>query len=160
MGKSLKLKAPHNFKLWPVIHTLICSFLKYSRMIMVHTMLMYPTKWEKFAAKAYYRWKKKSNKQFLLNLRQNAKGNHCSCSIHHEDQDHCSTREKILCLDRRFHPCFPLHIPSHVDHQARLRRSWSIHRPQKMLLIFSFRYIFSYLNHKTQIVVNITFPTF
>merc|ERR1712243_237412 len=62
--------------------------------------------------------------------RQNAKGNHCSCSIHHE------------------------------DHQARLRRSWSIHRPQKMLLIFSFRYIFSYLNHKTQIVVNITFPTF
>merc|ERR1712042_202073 len=36
----------------------------------------------------------------------------------------------------------------------------SILRPQKMLLIFSFRYIFSYLNHKTQIVVNITFPTF
>merc|ERR1712007_375575 len=30
----------------------------------------------------------------------------------------------------------------------------------EMLLIFSFRYIFSYLNHKTQIVVNITFPTF
>merc|ERR1712136_563326 len=66
--------------------------------------------------------------------RQNAKGNHRSCPIHHEDQDHCSTREKILRLDRRFHPCFPLHLPIHVDHQGRLRWSWSIHRPQKMLL--------------------------
>merc|ERR1712136_425483 len=47
-----------------------------------------------------------------------------------------STREKILRLDRRFHPCFPLHLPIHVDHQGRLRRSRSIHRPQKMLLIF------------------------
>merc|ERR1719383_1313962 len=34
--------------------------------------------------------------------------------------------EKILRLDRRFHPCFPLHLPIHVDHQGRLRRSRSI----------------------------------
>merc|ERR1712029_429856 len=40
------------------------------------------------------------------NCRQNAEGDHCSCSINNEDQDHCSTREKVFCLDRRIHPCF------------------------------------------------------
>merc|ERR1719259_1028787 len=54
--------------------------------------------------------------------------------LHHEDQDHRSTRKKILCLDRWFHLGFPLHLPSYVDHQGRIRRSRSIHRPQKVLL--------------------------
>merc|ERR1712012_1355449 len=35
-----------------------------------------------------------------------------SLSIYHQDQDHCSTREKILRLDRGIHPCFTLHLPS------------------------------------------------
>merc|ERR1712013_592533 len=47
-----------------------------------------------------------------------AEGDHCSCSFHHQDQDHCSTREEVLCLDRRIHPCFPLHLPADVDLQA------------------------------------------
>merc|ERR1712243_502798 len=33
-------------------------------------------------------------------------------SNHHQDQDHCSTREEVLCLDRRIHPCLPLHLPA------------------------------------------------
>merc|ERR1712013_169899 len=33
-------------------------------------------------------------------------------------QDHCSTREEVLCLDRRIHPCLPLHLPADVDLQA------------------------------------------
>merc|ERR1712013_350936 len=41
-----------------------------------------------------------------------AEGNHCSCSFHHQDQDHCSTREEVLCLDRRIHPCLPLYLIS------------------------------------------------
>merc|ERR1719260_282785 len=45
-----------------------------------------------------------------------------------------STRKKILCLDRWLHLGFPLHLPSYVDHQGRIRRSRSIHRPQKVLL--------------------------
>merc|ERR1712241_1519845 len=43
-------------------------------------------------------------------------------SIHHQDQDHCSTRKKILRMDRRIHLGFPLHLPTDVDHQARIRR--------------------------------------
>merc|ERR1712043_78457 len=48
----------------------------------------------------------------------NAKGNHCLGSIHHQDQDHCSTRKEILRMDRRIHLGFPLHLPTDVDHQA------------------------------------------
>merc|ERR1719471_1824436 len=44
-----------------------------------------------------------------------------SCSQHHEDQDHRSTREKVLCLDRRIHPGLPLHLPADVDLQAGVR---------------------------------------
>merc|ERR1712039_506111 len=42
--------------------------------------------------------------------------------------------EKILRLDRRFHLVFPLHLPTDVDHQARVRRVRPIHCPQEMLL--------------------------
>merc|ERR1712176_1424957 len=54
--------------------------------------------------------------------------------IHHQDQDHCSTREKVLCLDRRIHPCFPLHLPADVDLQAGVRRVWPSHCPPQVLL--------------------------
>merc|ERR1719471_251613 len=61
-------------------------------------------------------------------------GDHRSCSIHHQDQDHCSTREKVLRLDRWIHPCFPLHLPADVDLQAGVRRVWPSHCPPQVLL--------------------------
>merc|ERR1711962_1399503 len=53
---------------------------------------------------------------------------------HHEDQDHRTTREEILRLDRRIHLGIPLHLPTDVDQQTRIRRIWSINCPPKMLL--------------------------
>merc|ERR1712039_900558 len=44
-------------------------------------------------------------------------------------------REEILRLDRRFHLVFPFHLPTDVDHQARVRRVRPIHCPQEVLLI-------------------------
>merc|ERR1712150_429426 len=64
-----------------------------------------------------------------------AKGDHCLGSLHHQDQDYCSPRKEILCLDRRIHLGFPLHLPTDVDHQARVRRVRPIHCPQEVLLI-------------------------
>merc|ERR1711997_69650 len=49
-----------------------------------------------------------------------------------------STSKKILRMDRRIHLGFPLHLPTDVDHQARIRRMRPIHCPQKMLLSFFF----------------------
>merc|ERR1712154_648306 len=57
--------------------------------------------------------------------------------LHHQDQDPCSSREEILRLDRRFHPCFPLHLPADVDLQAGIRRVRPIHCPPQVLLSFS-----------------------
>ncbi len=68
------------------------------------------------------------------NCRQDAKGNYRTRSINHENQDHRSSREKILRLDRWINFGFTLHIPANVDLQARIRRVWPIHCPQKMLL--------------------------
>merc|ERR1712119_158182 len=67
--------------------------------------------------------------------RQDAEGDHRSCPIHHQDQDHCSPREEVLCLDRRIHLGLPLHLPTDVDHQAGVRRVRPIHCPQEVLLI-------------------------
>ena len=53
---------------------------------------------------------------------------------HHEDQDHRPTREEILRLDWRIHLGFPLHLPTDVDQQTRIRRIWPIHCSPKMLL--------------------------
>merc|ERR1739845_292446 len=46
--------------------------------------------------------------------------------------------EKILRMDRRIHLGFPFHLPTDVDHQARIRRMRPIHCPQKMLLSYFF----------------------
>lgn len=54
-------------------------------------------------------------------LGPNAEGDHCSCAIVDEGQDHCTTRAKILCLDRWFHSRFAVDIPADVDLQARVR---------------------------------------
>merc|ERR1719431_445829 len=48
-----------------------------------------------------------------------AEGNHRPCTIHHQDQDHCSTREEVLCLDRRIHPRLPLHRGSRCGSLSR-----------------------------------------
>merc|ERR550517_1238339 len=42
--------------------------------------------------------------------------------LHHQDQDHCSSREEVLRLDRWLHPGLPLHLPADVDLQAGVRR--------------------------------------
>merc|ERR1712226_1692169 len=57
-----------------------------------------------------------------------------SSSPHHEDQDHCSSREEVLCLDRRLHPGLPLHLPADVDLQAGVRRVRPLHRAPQVLL--------------------------
>merc|ERR1711911_508962 len=61
-------------------------------------------------------------------------GDHQHGSIHHEDQDHRSSREEILRLDRRLHLGFSLHLPGNVDLQAGIRRGWSRNRSSQMLL--------------------------
>merc|ERR1712168_1413822 len=68
------------------------------------------------------------------NRRPYAEGDLPARPTNHEDQDHRPTREEILCLDRRIHPGFPVHLPTDVDLQARIRRIWPSHRPPKMLL--------------------------
>merc|ERR1711977_376941 len=67
-------------------------------------------------------------------LRPYAKGNHCSCTILHEGQDHRTTRAKVLCLDRWFHSRLPLYLPANVDLKARVRREWTFHCPPQVLL--------------------------
>merc|ERR1712014_370048 len=62
------------------------------------------------------------------------KGDHRPGSLYHQDQDHRSPREKVLRLDRRLHPGFPLHLPADVDLQAGVRRVRPLHRPQEVLL--------------------------
>merc|ERR1712055_647406 len=63
-----------------------------------------------------------------------AEGDHRPRPQHHEDQDHRSSREEVLCLDRWLHPGFSLHIPVHVDLQGGVRRVRCLHRPQEVLL--------------------------
>merc|ERR1712184_17200 len=66
--------------------------------------------------------------------RQDAEGDHRPGSLHHQDQDHRSSREEVLRLDRRLHPGFPLHLPADVDLQAGVRRVRPIHCPPQVLL--------------------------
>merc|ERR1712121_149309 len=35
-----------------------------------------------------------------------------ACGIHDQDQDHCSPREEVLCLDRRIYPGLSLNLPA------------------------------------------------
>merc|ERR1712001_363233 len=61
-------------------------------------------------------------------------GDHCPRPQHHEDQDHRSSREEVLRLDRWVHPGFSLHFPVHVDLKGGVRRVRCLHRPQEVLL--------------------------
>merc|ERR1712243_260117 len=66
--------------------------------------------------------------------RPHAEGDHQYGSLHHEDQDHRSSREEVLRLDRWLHLGFPLHLPGDVDLQAGVRRGRPRHRPPQVLL--------------------------
>merc|ERR1719474_2589305 len=66
--------------------------------------------------------------------RQDAEGDHCPCSQHHQDQDHCSSREEVPRLDRWLHPRLPVHLPADVDLQAGVRRVRTLHCPPQVLL--------------------------
>merc|ERR1712135_42675 len=66
--------------------------------------------------------------------RSYAEGDHRLGSFHHEDQDHRSSREEVLRLDRWLHLGFPLHLPGDVDLQAGVRRGRPRHRPPQVLL--------------------------
>merc|ERR1712088_1099346 len=66
--------------------------------------------------------------------RQNAEGDHRSCPLHHQDQDHRSPREEVLRLDRRIHPGLPLLLPADVDLQTGVRRVRPRHCPPQVLL--------------------------
>merc|ERR1712193_111483 len=63
-----------------------------------------------------------------------AEGDHRPCPQHHEDQDHRSSREEVLRLDRWLHPGFSLHLPVHVDLEGGVRRVRCLHCPQEVLL--------------------------
>merc|ERR1739844_44515 len=63
-----------------------------------------------------------------------AEGDHRPCPQHHEDQDHRSSREEVLRLDRWLHPGFALHLPVHVDLKGGVRRVRCLHCPQEVLL--------------------------
>merc|ERR1719495_327063 len=64
-------------------------------------------------------------------------------SIHHQDQDHCSTRAQILRMDRWLHPGLSIHLPADVDLQAGVRRVWPIHCPPQVLLNLVLSLVFS-----------------
>merc|ERR1712080_409400 len=77
-------------------------------------------------------------------------------ALHHQDQDHRSSREEVLRLDWRINPGFSVHLPADVDHQAGVRRVWPLHRPPQVLL--SKRYILLLLHShckKINIVIQI-----
>ena len=63
-----------------------------------------------------------------------AEGDHGAGAQHHEDQDHCAAREKVLGLDRWFHLGVALHFPVDVDLKAGVWRVWTKHCSPKMLL--------------------------
>ena len=82
------------------------------------------------------------NNHVPRNAWKNGKRDEKPSPIHNEDQNRCSTREEVLRLDRRIHPCFPLHLPTDVDLQAGVRRVWSIYCAQKMLLNCFFYFLY------------------
>merc|ERR1712226_880985 len=55
-------------------------------------------------------------------------------SLDHEDQNHRTPRAQILRMDRWIHLGFAFYFPTDVDLEAGVRRIWTFHRPQKMLL--------------------------
>ena len=66
--------------------------------------------------------------------RPHAEGDHRPGPLQHEGQDHRSPRAQVLRLDRWFHSRLPLYLPADVDLEAGVRRVWTFHRPQEVLL--------------------------
>merc|ERR1719374_125488 len=103
--------------------------------------------------------------------RPHAEGDHRLGSLHHEDQDHRSSREEVLRLDRRLHLGFPLHLPGDVDLQAGVRRVRPRHCPPQVLLrsvsnsrndilIFFFQNLFFYSFFFCSLFVKFSFLVF
>merc|ERR1711872_1002751 len=92
--------------------------------------------------------------------RSYAKGDHQHGSFYHEDQDHRSSREEILRLDRWLHLGLPLHLPGNVDLQAGVRRGWSRHCPPQMLLSHSLIPQQAYVLVVYFYLLNLLFPLF
>lgn len=80
--------------------------------------------------------------------RSYAKGNHCSGPINHQDQNHRSSRAKVLRLDRWLYPLIVVDFPDDVDYQEGVRRVWPQHCAPKVLLVtfIIFRHKFSQTN--------------
>merc|ERR1712079_849904 len=55
-------------------------------------------------------------------------------SCRKRDQDHCSTRAKILRLDWWIYSCFSFYLRRDVGYQGRIRRIWPNHCSQKVHL--------------------------
>lgn len=68
------------------------------------------------------------------NSRPHAKRDHIARTVHHENQNHRSTRTKILSLDRWINLGVTVHFPTNVDFKNRIWWERSIHCTQKMLL--------------------------
>merc|ERR1719449_356165 len=64
---------------------------------------------------------------------------------YNEDQNHRSSREEVLCLDRRIHLGLPIHLPANVDLKAGVRRVRSFNCAQKMLLNCFFYFLYCIL---------------
>ena len=87
--------------------------------------------------------------------RENDQGAHCPCTLNNEDQGRRTPRKKILRMDWWFYSCLSVYFPTDVDFESRVRRIWSFHRPQKMLLNTSKMWIFA----RWMSNVNINFMT-
>lgn len=67
-------------------------------------------------------------------LGPHAEGDYWPCPFVHEDQDHCSSRAQVLCLDRRLHLGLAVDLPANVDLEAGVRRERPLDRPPQVLL--------------------------
>ncbi len=89
-------------------------------------------------------WEKMTNAQLVWwyhhvprSLGPYAEGDHCSCSLVDEGQDHRSPRAQVLRLDRWFHSRLPLDLPADVDLEAGVRRERPLDcAPQVLLKCF------------------------
>jgi hypothetical protein len=63
-----------------------------------------------------------------------AEGDHCSCPVVDEGQDHCSSGAQVLGLDRWFDSGVPVDLPADVDLEAGVRRERPFDRAPQVLL--------------------------
>merc|ERR1712216_561801 len=82
-----------------------------------------------------------------------AEGDHCTCALHDEDQDHRAARAQVLCLDRRIDLGLAVHFPADVDLEAGVRRVGPFDRaPQVLLRVCRSRPVQQYYVHTARLV--------